>query len=209
MPTNVYEDETVVVPLLLNMRLPRRVLLEMASKTGGERANVAAYEPPPVAGFETWRWGTRFFREDQTLRNGGWTMCESDQVSGIRNEELGIKLVVCSTDANTGNPLRAPRNVTERGPASCRLIGQNLQQWKLGLIQEEPKLNLWYYCLHLSDQCISIELSRPDSELGGLITNFSDRIIIAKPGEISGIRRVIVTEDFAEVPKPRVSRKLT
>jgi hypothetical protein len=209
MPTNVYEDEAVVVPLLLKMRLPRWVLLEMASKTGGERANVASYEPPQVAGFETWRWGTRFFREDETLRKSGWRMCEADQVSGILNEEFAIKLVVCSTDANTGNPLKAPKNVTERGPASCRLIGQNLQQWKLGLIQEILNPDLWYYCLHLSDQCISIELSRPDSELSGLITNFSDRIIIAKPGEIPGIRRVIVKEDFAEVPKPQVSRKLT
>ena len=209
MPTNVYLEESVVIPLLVRMRLPRWVLLEMASKTGGERANVAAYEPPQVAGFETWRWGTRFFREDETLRAGGWTVCEGNQVSGIRNEEVGIKLVVCSTDARTGDPLRAPRNVTERGPASCRLIGGNLRQGKLGLVQEEPTLDLWYYCLHLSDQCISIELSRPDSELGGVITNFSDRIIVAKPGEIPGIRRVTVAEDFAEVPKPRVSRKLT
>jgi hypothetical protein len=116
-PTNLYIDETVVVPLLTQMRLPRWVLLDLASKTGGERANVAAHEPPPVAGFETWRWGTRYFREDQTLKDFGWLLCEEDQVSGIRNAELGIKIVVCSTDANTGTP-KTPRNVTERGPAS-------------------------------------------------------------------------------------------
>ena len=102
MSTKVFADETVVVPLLMKMHLPRWVLLDLASKTAGERANVAAYEPPPVAGFETWRWATRFFREDKTLRDGGWLLCDQDQVSGIRNADLGIKLVACTTDANTG-----------------------------------------------------------------------------------------------------------
>jgi hypothetical protein len=207
MPTKLYAEETVVVPLLAQMLLPRWVLLEMASKIGGERANVAAHEPPPVAGFETWRWGTRFFREDETLRGFDWQLCDDDQVSGVRNEKIGIKLVVCSTDANTGNPLKAPKNVTEKGPASCRLIGRNTGQMKLGFIKDEPKYDLWYYCLHLSEQCISIEVSRPNSEFSGLITNFSDRIIVAKPGEIPGIRKVVVPEDFADVPKPQVSRK--
>jgi hypothetical protein len=207
MPTNLYVDETVVVPLLTKMHLPRWVLLDLASKIGGERANVAAHEPPPVAGYETWRWGTRFFREDRTLRDGGWLPCDLDQVYGVRNAELGIKLVVCTTDANTGS-LKAPKNVTEKGPASCRLIARNAGQMKLGFVQDEPKDDLWYYCLHLSEQCISIEVSRPNSEFGGLITNFSDRIVVAKPGEIPGIRRVAVSEDFADVPKPQVSRKI-
>jgi hypothetical protein len=207
MPTNLYIDETIVVPLLTQMRLSRWVLLEMASKVGGERANVAPHEPAPVAGFETWRWATRFFREDQTLKDLGWLLCDDDQVSGIRNAELAIKLVACTTDANTGNPAKSPRNVTEKGPASCRLIGRNTGQMKLGFVKDEPKDDLWYYCLHLSEQYISVEISRPNSEFGGLITSFSDRIIIAKPGEIPGIRRVVVPEDFADVPKPQVSRK--
>jgi hypothetical protein len=206
MPTNLYIDETVVVPLLTQMRLPRWVLLDLASKIGGERANVAAHEPPPVAGFETWRWGTRYFREDQTLKDFGWLLCEEDQVSGIRNAELGIKLVVCSTDANTGT-LKTPHNVTERGPASRRLIGRNTGQMKLGFIKDEPRVDLWYYCLHLSEKYISIEVSRPNFEIGGFVTSFSDRIIVAKPGEIPGIRRIVVPEDFAVVPKPQVSRK--
>lgn len=70
-----------------------------------------------------------------------------------------------------------------------------------------PSFDLWYYCIHLSEQHISIELSRPTSQSGGIITDFSDRIIIARPGEIPGIRRVIVSEDFAELPKPQVSRR--
>ena len=207
MPTNVFADETAVVPLLSQMRLPRWVLLEMAEKIGGERANVAAHEPPQVAGFETWRWGTRYFREDQTIKEAGWLLCEEDQVSGIRHAELGIKLVVCSTNSNTGDLLKAPKNLSIRGPANCRLIGKNTGQMKFGFIPNDPSYDLWYYCIHLSEKFISIEVSRPTSEVAGVITDFSDRIIVAKPGEIPGIRRVVVAEDFADVPKPQVSRR--
>jgi hypothetical protein len=205
---NVYIEETVVVPLLTRMRLPRWVLLELASKVAGERANVAGHEPPNVAGFETWRWGTRFCREDKTLRDLEWLLCDRDQVEGIRNDALGIKLVVCNTDANTGT-LRSPRNLAERGPASCRLIAKNSGQMKLGFARDdEPRNELWYFCSHFCDDFISIEISRPDLEIGGFVTSFSDRIIVAKPGEIPGVRKIIVPQDFADVPKPQVSRKI-
>ena len=102
MPT--FTDETTVVPMLTKMKLPRHVLLELANKIGGERANVAEHEPSNVVGFETWRWGTRFAREDKTLSGLGWVLCGSDQVAGIRHPELRTKLVCCGTDANTGNP---------------------------------------------------------------------------------------------------------
>jgi hypothetical protein len=29
------------------------------------------------------------------------------------------------------------------------------------------RADLWYYCVHLSENFISIEVSRPNSELGG------------------------------------------
>jgi hypothetical protein len=79
---------------------------------------------------------------------------------------------------------------------------------KLGFMPPDPpKDELWYYCLYLSQQHIGIEVSRPTDELGGYITDFSDRIIIAKPGDVPGIRRFQVPEEFADVPRPHASRK--
>jgi hypothetical protein len=210
MLATVYATDPVVLPLLARMRLPRPTMIDIGIKVGGERANVAEYEPPPVAGFETWRWGTRFFREDQTLKELEWEVCEGDQVSGIRNAKLGIKLVVCATNVNTGNsdPNMQPKNLSDRGPASCRLIHRNTGQMKLGFMPpDDPKDELWYYCLYLSASHIGIEISRPNDEFNGQITSFSDRIIIAKPGEIPGIRKFHVAEDFADVPRPQASRK--
>jgi hypothetical protein len=85
MPSRVYKDEVEVIPLLVRMLIPRWVLLEIASKIAGERANVAECEPPPVAGYEVWRWGTRFCRADETLRENGLGSMRSE--SGFRHPE--------------------------------------------------------------------------------------------------------------------------
>ena len=93
------------------------------------------------------------------------------------------------------------------------MIGRNGGQLQFDIIKEtdflkeEERDDHWYFCLHLSEDFISIEVSRPDSEVSGMIVNFSDRIIVAQPGEIPGIRRVRVPEEFASVPKPKVFRK--
>lgn len=203
----VFKEETEVVPLLTKMHLPRWVILEIAGQVAGERANVSSYDAPPVIGFETWRWGTRFSREHAELGQLGWEVCEEDQVSGIKNDALGLKLVFCNTDSNTANPKRSPKNANEKGPASCRLIGRNSGQKSLFPVEPEKANELWYLCCHFSDESICIEVSRPSNEVGGIITAFSDRIIVAKPGEIPGTRRTIVPQDFAEVPKPKVIRK--
>jgi hypothetical protein len=205
----IYAEDPVVLPLLTRMRLPRQRLIDIGIKIGGERANVAEYEPPQVAGFETWRWGTRFFREDDEIINLEWEACERDQVSGIRNAKLGLKLVVCATNINTGNsdPNKQPKNLRDRGPASRRLIHRNTQQIPFAFIPPNDQDELWYYCIYLSHQHIGIEISRPTDEYAGYITDFSHRIIIAKSGDIPGIRKHDVPEEFADVPRPKAVRK--
>jgi hypothetical protein len=204
--TRIFVAETEVVPLLTRMRLPRWVILELVSSVAGERANVSPDDPPGATGYESWRWGTRFSREHEALKTLGWVACEKDQISGIRNAASGIKLVVCNTDSNTGNPFRSPKNLCEKGAASCRLIDKNSGQIPMRFIQDEIDDDLWYLC-QFSGTVHSIEISRPSSEVAGTITKFSDRIIIARPGEIPGIRRVVVPQEFADVPRPRASRK--
>lgn len=207
MATKIFAEETDVVPLLTKMRMPRWVILELATKIAGERANVADHEPAPVRGYETWRWGTRYAREDKALKSLAWVGCDKHQVSGIRNEALGIKLVFCNTDANTGNISKSPKNLSDKGPASCRLIGYNSRQISMEFIEQEQHDELWYLCMSFSSKTISIEISRPESEQSGVITSFSHRIIVAKPGEIPGTRKIIVPQDFADVPKPPATRK--
>lgn len=202
----LFVEESVVVPMLAKMRLPRHIMLDLVTRIGGERANVREHEPANVVGFETWRWGTRLFREEESLNEMGWALCDRDQVAGIRNSEVGIKLVCCGTDENTGTE-KSPKNLSERGSSSRKLIAMNSAQINLGFIHNEPGDDLWYYCPHFCDNFISLEISRPTSEIGGIITRFSHRIIIARPGEIPGIRRFKVAQEFADIPKPKVFRR--
>lgn len=209
--TKLFVEETVVVPLLTKMCLPRWALLEILTSVAGERANVAPGEPPTVPGYESWRWGTRYLRENRALRDLGWVSCDKDQVHGIRNAALGFKLVICNTDSNTGSPnlSKSPKNVGERGPAGVRLIRRNSTQTKMHFIEDDPQDDLWYLCQWFNEKMITAEVSRPESELGGIVSSWSDRIIISKPGDMPGIRRRIdIQEDFAAVPRPQISRKL-
>jgi hypothetical protein len=208
MTASVFSKEEEVVPLLTKMRLPRWVMIELATKIAGERANVSPVEPRTVRGWETWRWGTRYFREEKELLNLEWEICDKHQIPGIRNKALGIKLVFCNTDVNTASLSRQPKNIAERGNAARYLIKKNSGQIEMDFIQDDDDDELWLYCLHCSENDLTIEISRPDAEAGGIITHFSHRIIIASKGEIPGIRRALIPDnDFAEVKKPKLIRK--
>lgn len=211
MPAAVYADETQVVPLLTKMGLPRWAILEIASQVAGERVNVSPDDAPPVIGFETWRWGTRYSREHAELKALGWLPCEANQVSGLYHRERDIKLVFCNTDANTGRLNKQPKNTNEKGPASCRLIGSNAPERQSSLFPvSDPVKNppeLWYFCAYFCDAHIAVEISMPVAEIGGIVSDFSTRIIVAQPGEIPGVRRHVVPQEYADVPKPKVTRK--
>lgn len=209
MPTKLYIDEVESVPALTRLKLPRFAMLEVLSSVAGERANVRdGFDPPSATGYETWRWGIRFLREHKVLVDSGWSVCEQDQISGIYHADLNIKLAVLPTDRNTGS-VKSPRNITAKGPASCKLIKQNADQLNLGFIN--PKAAdpaLWCFCPFFCDLYMALEISRPSLEIGGIVRDFSERIVVAKPFEIPGIRkRHSIPEDFAEVARPTVKRK--
>lgn len=209
MPTKVYLAETEVVPALTRLKLPRFVMLEILSSVAGERANVRdGIDPPSATGYETWRWGIRFLREHRSIAEKGWEVCERDQISGIFNSDLNIKLTVLPTDKNTGT-LKNPRNMTAKGPASCKLIKQNADQLNLAFIKpEKSPPALWCFCPFFCDLYMALEISRPSLEIGGIVRDFSERIVVAGPLEIPGIRkRHAVPEDFAEVARPTVKRR--
>ena len=102
-----------------------------------------------------------------------------------------------------------PKNLNGKGPASCRLIEKNRQPSFLPEDENDRIANydLWYFCSYFCDTYVAVEISRPSSEVEGIITDFSDRIVLAKPFDVPGIRRHDVPQEFADVPKPKVTRK--
>src|SRR3546814_10496175 len=109
MACTVRVEDWDTVPRLTQIGMPRTVMLDILSLTVGERARVTASDPITTPGTENWRWATRFCRDDLRLRERGWVSCRHDQVDGIRNDILGIKLVAINTEACTGVPSKIPR----------------------------------------------------------------------------------------------------
>ena len=216
MSSAVLFQEFEVVPRLVEMRLPREYLLNIFDLALGERANVNLLDPVETGGTEMRRWMTRYLREDDGLKELGWTLCRHGQIEGIKNDNLELKLAFTNTDARTGIISKQPSNIAEKGVRTAGLAEQNHKaaqfNW-LGLdavdqIDPIAKYDFWYFCGHVSDDYVSAEISRPDEMVGGFIRNFSERIIICQPGEKTGLRsHKSVPEDFAEVDQPAISRK--
>ena len=211
----IVADEPTVVSSLNGLRLPRGTMLAILTSVSGERANVRNSDPKTAKGFETWRWGTRFCREDEVLASLGWVACEHNKLDGIRNDDLRVKLAVCNMTANAGNPdpYRQPTNTNKKGVASCARIESNSSQLTMGFPIDTPvdpldHYDFWYFGVHVTEKQISAEISRANLEISGFIKGFTERIILAQPGEIPGLRAFgPVAEDFAEVPAPSVGRK--
>lgn len=205
-------EELEVLPRLQQLRLPKDLLLDIFDRALGERSSVTASDPAGTGGNEMRRWLTRFLRDDPELKHLGWVACAHEQIEGIRHDGLRIKLVMMNTDAGTGMPEKLPRNVADKGAASARLISRNCREPSLfGEPESRDPINdydLWYFCAHAGEKYASAEVSRPNGIIDGIVSSFSERIIICRPGDKDGLRRVSrVVEDFAEVDLPTVRMK--
>src|SRR3546814_1208452 len=104
-------------------------------------------------------------------------------------------------------------NVADKGPAAARLVERNIGQETFSFIQTElpsplDSYGLWYFCLHIGDAYISAEISRPNLIVANTIRDYSERIMLCRPGEMAGLRpRIVVPEDFAQIDKPAIVRK--
>lgn len=213
MSTRVLFEEVEVVPRLHQLRLPKDVLMDVLDAAAGERANVNSSDPSGTAGTEMRRWTTRYLRNDTRLRDLGWVTCRHSQIEGIRNDHLKLKIAFMNTDQRTGVLQKSPASVSERGAVAELLIHQNQVANQIDMFDGPPldpilKYDFWYLCAFVSEQHIAAELSRPTEMTKGLVSGYSQRIIIWRPGDKHGLSRPApVDEDFAEVTQPELQRK--
>jgi hypothetical protein len=209
-------EDFEVLPRLTQLRLPKDILMDALDRAVGERSNVTASDPAGTGGNEMRRWLIRHLRDEPALKELGWVPCAQEQIEGIRNDELRVKLVVVNTDAATGMPGKLPKNVAEKGTASERVVERNFRNREALLFAElqdsvpDPitLYDHWYFCTFAGEEYVSAEVSRPDGMTAGIFSSFSERIIICRPGDKDGLRRKApIIEDFAEVDRPQVTFK--
>lgn len=215
MPLPVLFEDFEVVPRLIELGLPKDILLDILDRAAGERAHVNSNDPLNTPGNEMRRWLTRYLREDRRLQALGWVSCAHNQLEGIRNDELKRKIVALNTDARAGMPSKEPVSISDKGPAAERVIKRNEDRRQGRLFDDcdappDPysEYDFLYFCVHASDKALSAEVSRPSGLVSGFVAHYSERIVLSQPGNKPGLRRPMhVAEDFADVEKPAIIRK--
>ncbi|MDZ4762465.1 MAG: hypothetical protein SGJ21_15485 [Alphaproteobacteria bacterium] len=178
----IRREEWEVNARLRELRMPKEALLETV------RAAVAAYggctdnDPPGAKGYETYRIGTRHLRVEMLPLKNGWNRDDAGNLCSIRNDEIAVKVVILNTDDATGDALRTPKNRREKGVEHERAI-EGVSRFFLGMEpNEDIRHAIWYLCLHINEDKVLAELSRPSAIDGGFIVAWEERIILVAPG---------------------------
>jgi hypothetical protein len=179
-------EEIDVDGRLAGLRLSRAALIDAI------RACVAAYggctdnDPPSARGYEPWRYGTRHLRELLLPADLDWKKDDTANLSSVRNDDVGIRIIVLNTDERTGSltPEPGPQNRLKKGILHERAIGSTTG-WLPGLpkLFDEPQHDVWYLCVHVSGEKVLAELSRPAAIENGFIVGWKERIIIVGPDD--------------------------
>jgi len=149
----------------------------VGAKQGSTKNDVAG-----AGGLRSWMDGTRRAREILTLQ--GWKRDRTAQVESVANKELGIRLIVCNTDANTGLPNCIPQNSSKKGNGTQSNVNCNQQNFfsQLGYDNHASaggEFVTWYLCVYSSKETMRSELSCPTVMANGYFVEFSERIILS------------------------------
>lgn len=104
----------------------RAWLIETAQTMAVAAAECTENDPAGSRGQRRYQMGTRRLRELH-LPTGDWERDDRDQIASILNRRLNLRIVVCSTDDGTCIESREPKNRSQKGPATERLVEGNRQ----------------------------------------------------------------------------------
>lgn len=167
---------------LRQLGLTRDLLIDVLRACVQGYGDCTDNDPPTAKGYESWRWGTRHFRELLLPGDPDWQ--KNDAIPSVRNAKLGIRVIVLNADDETANPdpNAVPTNRSPKGVLHERAIKG---EWLPGLPYpyEEITDEIWYFCNHVRGDQVLAELSCPQRIEGGFIVAWKERIIIVRPGE--------------------------
>src|ERR1700722_12302147 len=107
-------------------RLKKEQFLEVVEAMVRAKADCTPNDPPGSRGWSAYKMGTRRLRE-VTLSEKGWEKDDTDQIPGVINKSLGVRIVVANTDDATGleETGRIPQNRSQKGAATDRVVQAN------------------------------------------------------------------------------------
>lgn len=203
MATKVFKSPIEVGNRLEALGLSRDQILDVVDAMVGAKADCTPNDPAGAAGWSSWRMGIRRLRE--VLVGDEWERDEIDQIPGVINADLRIRITVANTDDATGLELtdRFPQNRSRKGAATDRVVQANQGSFmealeeSLNVVQLKPPpkdsrpIVTWYVCTYCEGDEFRAEISCPAGLDNGYFTDFIERILIvgAEAGDEAPARR--------------------
>jgi len=172
-------------------KLKREQLLEVVEAMVRAKADCTPNDPPGSRGWSAYKMGTRRLREI-TLVEKGWEKDDADQIPGVINKSLGVRIVVANTDDATCIDLdgRNPQNRSQKGAATDRVVNANQlsfmkaldESLKVVRLKQKPAspahIATWYICTFSEGDEFRAEISCPKVIEDGYFADFYERIFL-------------------------------
>jgi hypothetical protein len=195
MPAQVWKKPIDVGNRLEKLfRLTRDQLLEVVEAMVRAKADCTPNDPPGSRGWSAYKMGTRRLREI-TLVEKGYEKDDADQIPGVINKSLGIRLVVANTDDATGieQDGRIPQNRSRKGAATDQVVQANQLSFMKALDESLRVVPLkkagevsagqiitWYICTYGEGDEFRAEISCPKVIEDGYFADFYERIFLTQ-----------------------------
>ena len=192
MPAKVWKKPVDVGNRLDKLfRLTKEQFLEIVEAMVRAKADCTPNDPPGSRGWSAYKMGTRRLREI-TLIEKGWEKDDTDQIPGVINKSLGVRIVVANTDDATGveEDGRNPQNRSQKGAATDRVVHANQLSFIKALDDSLKVVPLkkasapsgpmitWYVCTYGEGEEFRAEISCPKVIEDGYFADFYERIFL-------------------------------
>lgn len=187
----------------------REELLDVVGAVELAKNNTIITDPVTAGGQFAYIYGTRAIRN--LFIPKGYVQRTNNGIEEVYNSSTGVRIVFQNVDS-AADPLRAPKAISKKGPASERMVA--LATPYLFAEMEEDRISrindsVWYFCVSINGDDVRAELSRPISIENGQFSLFLERIFIVNIGEWDGFDPSKFDEEDGNdlVPEINVTRK--
>ncbi len=174
---------------LKSLGIPEQLLIDAVQYGVAEKLTQVVYDPATSGGIDLYRYTTREVRRG--LHELGWELSDSNNIALVRNPINDTTVIVCSGDQQTGQLIGdLPKTKRSKGEVflevtevqSVDLFGNEEVTTRLVAVPDKEVWLLLHYHLDCKDgQTLRAELSRPLEAEDGIITKWSERIILHIP----------------------------
>lgn len=176
--TMLYTKSVEVGSRLADFGISKEELIEVAEKAAGARRSAVDHDPVNAAGLLGYIYGTRALRDLLVPR--GWEVDRTENIEGTIHPSRKIRIIYQNTDS-AGDAMRPPRAICGKGAGVERMV-EDASAFLWPDMEEEFQRNrnaqVWFLCVALDGDDVTVELSRPGRILGRQFSDFEERVLV-------------------------------